>query len=129
MSARETVSAIFRELVGAKAERLDAEHYLADVNSRITSALTRKDDGEEAILHADKIGFHLVDWQADAAFIVALSLCPERFTDEEIQEGIEAFLIHAPSHIVEAARLAGYPTDNFSDNTGNPPNKSVQTST
>ena len=66
------------------------------------------------ILHHDQIGFHLIDWQAEAAFLVALSLYPERFTDEEIQDGVEAFLIHAPSHVVEAARLAGIACDTFS---------------
>lgn len=113
MSARDKVTAIFRELAGEKCERLDAARYLADVNSRITAALAS--EKEEDILHHDQIGFHLVDWQADAAFIVALSLYPERFTDEEIREGVEAFLIHAPSHVVEAARLAGIASDTFAE--------------
>ena len=113
MSSREKVTAIFRELAGDKSERLDAARYLADVNSRITTALAHGKEEEAAILHDDQIGFHLVDWQADAAFIVALSLYPERFTDEEIRDGVEAFLIHAPSHVVEAARLAGVASDTF----------------
>ena len=112
MSSREKVTAIFRELAGDKSERLDASRYLADVNSRITTALAHGEE-EAAILHDDQIGFHLVDWQADAAFIVALSLYPERFTDEEIRDGVESFLIHAPSHVVEAARLAGVASDTF----------------
>lgn len=70
-------------------------------------------DDEAEILNPDKIGFHLIDWQAEAAFIVALALYPERFTDEEIREGVEGFLIHAPSHVVEAARLAGFASDTF----------------
>jgi len=113
MSAHDKVIAIFRELAGEKSERLDATRYLADVNSRITAALAG--EKEEDVLHQDKIGFHLVDWQADAAFIVALSLYPERFTDEEIRDGVLAFLLHAPSHVVEAARLAGQPYDNFAE--------------
>jgi hypothetical protein len=114
MSAREKVAVIFRELAGEKAERLDASRFLADVNSRITGAIASS-RREADILAADRIGFHLVDWQSDAAFIVALSLYPERFTDEEIREGIDAFLIHAPSHAVEAARLSGIPVSDLSD--------------
>jgi hypothetical protein len=123
MSARDKVTAIFRELAGEKAERLDGALYLADVNSRITAALTKEGAEEAAILHTDKIGFHLVDWQAEAAFIVALSLYPERFTDEEIQEGVEAFLFHAPAHVVEAARLAGFPIDTFAEEKELQPNE------
>ena len=114
MSAREKVAAIFRELAGEKAERLDASRYLADVNSRITAAIAAS-QAEGDILAADSIGFHLIDWQADAAFIVALALYPDRFTDEEVREGVDAFLIHAPSHVVEAARLAGVSISDLSD--------------
>ena len=114
MSARLKVAAIFQELAGEKAKRLDASLYLSDVNSRITAAIARSEK-EEDVLGADQIGFHLVDWQADAAFIVALALYPERFTDEEVREGVDAFLIHAPSHAVEAARLAGVPISDLSD--------------
>jgi hypothetical protein len=114
MSAREKVAAIFRELAGKHAERLSGSYYLADVNSRITAALAGE-GREEEILRQDGIGFHLVDWQAEAAFLVALSLYPERFTDEEIREGVDAFLIHAPSHVAEAARLAGVPITSLKD--------------
>jgi hypothetical protein len=111
MSACDKVKAIFSELAAEKADRLDGAHYLADVNSRITEALANGSPDEQLILANDQIGFHLVDWQADAAFLVALSLYPERFTDDEIRDGVEAFLIHAPSHVAEAARLAGVQDD------------------
>src|SRR5258708_27849338 len=117
MSARDKVASIFREMAGDKAKRLDASLYLADVNSRITAAIARS-EGEADMLTADQIGFHLVDWQADAAFIVALALYPERFTAEEVREGVDAFLVHAPSHAVEAARLAGIPISDLSDDQG-----------
>lgn len=72
------------------------------------------DDADEAkILHADEIAFHLTDWSAEAAFLVALHLFPERFTKEEIEEGVLAFLIHAPNHIVAAARLSGHPVEDI----------------
>ena len=107
------VLTIFRELVGDHAERLSGSRYLADVNSRITTALADKTSDDQNILRMDGIGFHVIDWQNEAAFLVALSLFPERFTDEEIREGVERLLLHAPQHILEAARLGGYPIENI----------------
>ncbi len=59
------------------------------------------------------IGFHLTDWNSDAAFLVALILFPERFDAEEIAEGVEGFLIHAPNHVAAAAKLFGYPIEDI----------------
>jgi len=121
MSASEKVTEIFRELAGDDAERLAATRFLADVNSRITTSIARSQEKAD-ILAADHIGFHLIDWQADAAFIVALSLYPERFTDEDIREGIESFLWHAPAHVLAAARLSGIAiTDLAANEEPNPP--------
>ena len=44
---------------------------------------------------------------------VALHLYPERFTPDEIHDGVAAFLTHAPHHVIAAARLGGYPTDDI----------------
>lgn len=52
---------------------------------------------------------HMTDWNGDAAFIVALLLRPDQFTDQDIRDGIGLFLAHAPNHIREACRL----TDTF----------------
>jgi hypothetical protein len=62
---------------------------------------------------ADQIGFHLVDWNSDAAFLMAVYLFPEKFTPEEIQAGVDLFLVHVPAHIMEAARQGGYPAENI----------------
>jgi hypothetical protein len=112
MSDHDKVIAIFRELVGERASRLEGSFYPADVNSRIRESLSEGEAGE-VMLRKDAIGFHLVDWQRDAAFIVALTLFPERFTDEEIRREVDSFLWHVPAHVIEAARLAGYPTENI----------------
>jgi hypothetical protein len=112
-SVREKVAAIFRELAGDRAGTLAATTLPAGITSTITAALIAKDAGEAEILHADEIAFHLTDWSSEAAFLVALHLFPERFTPEEIREGVEAFLIHAPHHVIAAARLAGHPTDDI----------------
>jgi hypothetical protein len=74
-------------VVGDRAGKLSGSHYPADINSRITEALLEcsEDASEEEILRRDGIGFHVVDWQSEAASIVALVLYPERFTNEEIR--------------------------------------------
>jgi hypothetical protein len=113
MSESDKVIAIFRELVGERASRLEGAHYLADVNTLITGALTEGGVEEKDLLEKDSIGFHLVDWQREAAFIVALTLFPERFSNEEIRDEVDSFLCHVPAHVIEAARLAGYPTENI----------------
>ena len=112
---RDKVLQIFRELVGDRADKLSGTHFSADINDRITAALTEAGDDRESgeTMRRDGIGFHLVDWNGDAAFLVALILFSERFTNEEIREGVDNFLIHAPAHILEAARLGGYSTENI----------------
>ncbi len=112
-SVRERVEAIFRELAGDRVVSLDSTIFPAGVTSTITAALADDDASDEAILHADEIAFHLTDWSAEAAFLVALHLFPERFTRDEIKEGVEAFLIHAPHHVIAAARLAGHSTEDI----------------
>ena len=112
-SVCEKVEAIFRELAGERAATLDATRLPATIASTITAALAAEDAGEEQVLHADQIAFHLTDWNAEAAFLVALHLFPERFTPEEIREGVLGFLLHAPHHVIAAARLAGHPTEDI----------------
>ena len=63
---------------------------------------------------AHDIAFHLTDCESDAAFIVAVTLSPERFTPDEIRSGVAAFIVHAPNHIAAAAKHGGFPvTDVF----------------
>ena len=59
----------------------------------------------------DDLAFHLSDWRADAAFLLALHLAPERFSREEVNEGVTQFLIHAPNHVAAAAKLGGWPIE------------------
>jgi hypothetical protein len=58
---------------------------------------------------ASDIAFHMTDWNHDGAFLMALFLFPERFSPEEIRWGLSDFLVHAPNHIVAAAKLHGWP--------------------
>lgn len=55
------------------------------------------------------VAFHLSDWREDAAALLAVSLAPEHFTPEEVEDCLAAFLIHAPTHVLAAAHLAGLP--------------------
>ncbi|HEY5448037.1 MAG TPA: hypothetical protein VIQ54_04770 [Polyangia bacterium] len=55
------------------------------------------------------VAFHLSDWREDAAALLAISLAPEHFTAEEIEECLMGFLLHAPNHVLAAANLAGFP--------------------
>ena len=109
-SVHKKVKAIFTELVGDRAARLDGSRIAEPAMSIIGQALV--DDYEPEMAH--DIAFHMADWNSDAAFIVAMHLFPERFTPEEIIAGIGLFLVHAPNHIREACRLTGqYVWENF----------------
>jgi hypothetical protein len=96
------VEAIFAELAEDRSARLVGSHIATEAQDAIADALTK----EHSAKVAREIAFHLTDWNSDAAFIVALILFPERFSQEEVDAGISLFLIHAPSHIVAAAKLA-----------------------
>jgi hypothetical protein len=110
MPESDKVIAIFRELVGERALKLDGSRFPADAMDRITEALTQP--GEDPVAK-DRISHHLMEWQRSAAFLVALALFPERFTDEEIQDEVEDFFLDVPAHVLEAARVAGCPAKNI----------------
>ena len=109
------VAAIFRELVGDRAARLDGSHYNHDSAATIARALSPSPDDRTSPedVRARDIAFHLSDWASDAAFIVATQLFPERFTAAEIADGVEGFLIHAPNHVAAAAALSGHHIDDI----------------
>lgn len=99
MSVLEKVRAIFSELAG------EESRHLHGVSSRTVAAITRALTPQYGAETAGEVGFHMADWNEDAAFMVALHLFPERFSDEEIAAGIQMFLVHAPSHIRAACKL------------------------
>ena len=103
------VGAIFRELVGERASRLDGSHYNHDTAAAISGALASPPDDRTA----RDIAFNLTDWASDAAFIVAIQLFPERFSAAEIADGVENFLIHATNHVAAAAVLFGHPPEDI----------------
>lgn len=94
------VAALFAELVGDRARRLDGDTLATPAMDAIGAALADQYGAENA---AD-IGLHMADWNSDAAFVVALHLFPERFTPAEVAAGVGLFLAHASNHIREACR-------------------------
>lgn len=100
------VSDIFKELAGGRAANLYPTHFPYEVRDAIRRALASELDEQTA----GSLALHLVDWNSEAAFLVALLLFPERFTPDEIREGVAGFLIHAPNHVAAAAQLGGWPS-------------------
>ncbi len=119
-SVRDNVVTIFKELAGDRSQALEGTILPAAITSTITRALASEVADDNEVLHKDEIAFHLTDWNSDAAFLVALHLFPERFTHEEIAAGVDLFLVHVPAHVIAAARLSGYSTDDIfaADDTG-----------
>ena len=112
-SVRKKVQAIFTDLAGDRARMLEDGTFPASITSTVAAALSGADATHEQVLDADQIAFHLTDWAADAAFIVALHLFPERFAQEEIAAATDIFLAHVPAHVLAAARLAGHSTEDI----------------
>jgi hypothetical protein len=102
-SVRAKVQSIFSEIAGSRAEAVSGGGVAKDVISRIKSIFS----DEYGPQTASTLGMHFSDWNYDAAFIVALHLFPERFTDDEIKAGIGMFLCHAPNHIRAACKITG----------------------
>ncbi|HTE40580.1 MAG TPA: hypothetical protein VK629_07115 [Steroidobacteraceae bacterium] len=103
-SVKEKVSAIFKELVGDRATALQGGVPARQANLILGRALAT----ESEVVRADEMAFHLVDWNSDAAFLVAFLLYPERFTPAELSAAVDMFLVHVPAHVLAAARLGGY---------------------
>jgi hypothetical protein len=111
-SVREKVWKIFAEACGSRADIFKEGVPAREANDTLSLALA--EDFDPVV--ADEIAFHMVDWETDAAFVVACLLFPERFTKEELQAGTDMFVVHVPAHAMAAARLAGYaPKDIFED--------------
>jgi hypothetical protein len=108
-SVKRKVAAIFKKLAGSRAKSLDGAIYAGTVRKLLSHALA----GSYQSAVANEMAFHLVDWNSDAAFLVALLLFPERFTQEEIESGVILLLVHAPPHAIAAARLGGIPAEDI----------------
>lgn len=111
-SVDDKVRAIFREIAGERASALEGDVPARHAKDLFCAALS--EDYDPVV--ADEVAFHLVDWNADAAFLVAVLLFPERFTPDDLAAGASELLVHVPAHVMAAARLAGHPAvDIFKD--------------
>lgn len=98
------VQAIFQEMAGSRAGALRGDRPARVANDLLGQALA----AERGASEADEMAFHMMDWNADAAFVVAFLLFPERFTQEELRAAVDLFLVHVPAHVLAAARIGGY---------------------
>ena len=98
---RMKVRQLFADGFGDAARAL--EHVAED---HLQTAVARTFELTDASLD---VAFHLSDWREDAAALLAVSLVPEHFTAEEVEDCLMAFLRHAPTHVLAAAHLAGFP--------------------
>jgi len=111
-SLEKKLKAIYVEIAGDKGKAVTANRIAKNVIARI-KAIYSKEYGDRT---ASTLGMHMSDWHSNAAFIVAMHLFPERFTDEEIKTGIGLFLTHAPNHIRAACQITQqYVWENFPD--------------
>lgn len=108
-SVTQKVLEIFEEIAGPRAAELRPGVPARRSNDILGEALAGWHDD----LVADEIAFHLCDWNWEAAFLVALHLFPERFTPEELREGTDLLLLDVPAHVIAAARLGGYRTEDI----------------
>ena len=105
------VQQIFLELVGSKAEVLRGDRFPSAICSVVGQALCDGDFSEASVLNNDQIALNIVDWNSDAAFLVAVHLFPKRFSSEEIKKSVWRLMLHVPDHLREAAQLMNLPTD------------------
>ena len=98
---------IFRQRFGQPAESLSLGTD-PTVQAAVQRAFPKLDEQK-----SHDLAFHLSDWRADGAFLLALMLIPDQFTPDEAAKGIKNFLVHAPNHIAAAAKLGGYPVEDI----------------
>jgi len=97
---RRKVSELFSAIPQDRIERLSPVGEAVEAMDAIAAAFGDVCDEETA----HTIAFGVGDWPGSAAFLVAVHLCPERFTPLELREGVEYFLLQARD-ISESAQL------------------------
>ncbi len=104
---RGKVSEIFRDLVGDRAANLTPP--IPPSAGIILKTLLEE--------HPDQVAYdithHLTDWAEDGAFLTALHMFPEKFSETEVRMGIDMLLVHVPNHLAAAAKLSGEPVEDI----------------
>ena len=61
----------------------------------------------------EDFAFHMIDWMDDLFQLAKLYRSPHRHSQREFDRILSGFLIHAPAHIIQAARLGAWFSDVF----------------
>ena len=74
--------------------------------NRIENYAKTRGLSEEAAMD---VAFHIYDWLEDLERFIAYTKDSESFDDDQLDDMLRGFLIHAPNHIAAAAKLfTGY---------------------
>jgi hypothetical protein len=95
---------MFVKAFGERGAHLFTASSTVTMTDTITAAFARRVSREKA--HG--IGFHLGDWAADAALVLALHMFPERFTREEVRYAADYLAAGLPYHCAALGALFGY---------------------
>ena len=84
------------------------------IKNRIKAVVLREAELPESA--ADDVAFHMTDWLDDLECFARFCDEPDKWSDEEVEKMLLAFLIHVPNHVAAASKLlTGIPvTDIFS---------------
>ena len=108
-SAFDKTCQVFRELCPNDYTNLvDPMCPKRSVEGDVAERISRIFEERFGMEKAREFAVHVTGFPADVAFLVALFLYPERFTDEEVAAGIRCFGIEAAYHAVAVARMLDY---------------------
>ncbi len=74
-----------------------------EINKQINAALKIETELSEDICW--EIAFHMTDWLDDIEKLLEFFLAPNHFDSKTITSRLIGFLVHAPEHVGEAAKL------------------------
>lgn len=106
---RKKVRAVLADTLGEVPDRDPSAPASVELREAIQKAFKAELDEKSS----SDLWFHLTDWAWDLEFLVAFYCRPDKFTPAQIREGLTGFLLHAPNHIAEAARIAGLNIEDF----------------
>jgi hypothetical protein len=85
--------------------------HVGRIRSRIEAAGIEQGLSEQAPKDS---GFHMLDWIEDLERLVAFYENPDEYSNEQVDDLLMDFLIHAPNHLAAAAKLyADYPVSDL----------------
>jgi hypothetical protein len=104
MEWNDRVFDVFREFGDAR-QNIRADRMATQIQDRIIAAYA----SEFGLELAADIAFQASEGISQFAFLTALHLSPDSFTDEQIRDGIEALTLDGVSHVMALTHLLGQP--------------------